>query len=322
MPDITYLSASSALSAGPTLVDSSHRHGATGVAVTDTRIVLTFSEAIAVDRFAIVVTDQNGYMLRQETGADGLHVIGNQLFIKPEGFFTSGSYTISLPAGAVTSLAGLAYSGPDHISFSTTQAVADGTGGNDLLIGGQGQRVDGGAGIDTAQYSGFWGEYTITAAGEGYTVQRASGGALDTLVGVERLLFQERAIALDTDGTGGQAYRLYRAAFDREPDQAGVGFWIGQLDRGLSLQDAAQGFLASTEFQDLYGSAPSDAQLVDQLYRNILHREPEPDGYAFWVDRLDKGVGRDVLLAAFSESQENLDATAELIAHGFSYVPY
>lgn len=322
MSDITYLSASSALIAGPTLVDSSHRDGATGISVTDTRIVLTFSEAISVDRYAVVVTDQNGYMLRQETGVNGIHAIGNQLFIKPEGFFASGSYTISLPAGSVTSLGGNAYSGPDHISFSTARAVASGTGGNDLLIGGQGTRVDGGAGLDTAQYGGYWGEYTIKSAGAGFTVQRASGGVTDTLVGVERLLFQERAIALDLDGTGGQAYRLYRAAFDREPDQGGVGFWIHQLDRGLSLQDAAKGFLASAEFQGLYGSAPSDEQLVHQLYVNILHREPEQGGYEFWVDRLGDGVGRDVVLAAFSESQENVDATAELIAHGFSYTPY
>lgn len=322
MSDTTYLSASSALMAGPILLDSSHHDGATGVAVTSTRIVLTFSEAISVDRYAIVVTDQNGYMLRQETGVNGIHTIGNQLFIKPEGFFASGNYTISLPTGSVTSLAGSVYSGPDHISFSTAQAVASGSGGNDLLIGGQGKKVDGGAGIDTAQYSGFWGEYTIKSASEGFTVQRSNGGATDTLVGVERLLFQERAIALDIDGTGGQAYRLYRAAFDREPDQEGVGFWIHQLDRGLSLQQAAQGFLASPEFQGLYGSAPSDEVLVHQLYRNILHREPEQGGYDFWVDRLGDGVGRDVVLAAFSESAENIHATADLVAQGFSYTPY
>jgi len=318
----TTISGASARVAGPTLIGSSHANGATGVAVTDTRIVLTFSEAIAVDRYAVVVTDQNGYMLRQEIGANGMHAAGNQLFIKPEGFFTSGSYTIELPAGSVTNMSGNAYAGPDRISFSTAQAVASGSAGNDLLIGGQGKRVDGGAGIDTAQYGGYWGEYTIKHVESGFTVQRSNGGVTDTLAGVERLLFQERAVALDIDGNGGQAYRLYRAAFDREPDQGGVGFWITQLDRGLALQDAAKGFLASAEFKDLYGGAPSDELLVGQLYRNILHREPEQGGFDFWVARLEEGMSREHLLVSFSESNENVDAVADLIAHGFSYQPY
>ena len=41
---------------------------------------------------------------------------------------------------------------------------------------------------------------------------------------VERLRFSDGNVALDTDGTAGQAYRLYRAAFARE---------AGQRRRGL-----------------------------------------------------------------------------------------
>lgn len=311
-----------AASAGPTLVASSHPDGAAGVRVTDTRIVLTFSEAIAVDRYAVAVTDANGYLLRQDGGSGGVHAIGNQLFLQPEGFFAPGTYTIELPGGSVSGLSGNLYAGPQRLSFSTTQALAAGTAGDDLLAGGRGARIEGGAGIDTAQYAGYWGEYTIGRQGEAFTVRHGSAGVVDTLAGVERLLFHERAIALDLDGNGGQAYRLYRAAFDREPDQPGVGFWIAQLDRGLDLAEAARGFLASQEFQDLYGSAPSDELLVGQLYRNILHREPEQGGFDFWMARLQDGLAREEVLVAFSESAENVDAVAELVAHGFSYVPY
>lgn len=56
---------------------------------------------------------------------------------------------------------------------------------------------------------------------------------------------------------------------------------------------------------------------------NILDRDPEPAGYAFWLDALDrKLVDLPSLLAQFSESNENRVAVAELVASGVSYQPY
>ena len=52
----------------------------------------------------------------------------------------------------------------------------------------------------------------------------------DTLVSVERLVFSDVTVALDLDGVGGQAYRIYKAAFDREPDSGGLGYWIAQME--------------------------------------------------------------------------------------------
>lgn len=310
--------------AGPVLVSSTHANGATGIQVTDTRIVLTFSEEIAVDRYAIVVTDARGYMLRQEYSAvnSGAHAVGNQLVIKTEGFYTPGTYTIELPGMAVTDRVGNGHLGPERITFSTVQAVANGTAGNDLLAGGKGAKLDGGAGLDVAQYAGYWGEYTIMRLPDGVTVRHSQSGATDTLAGVERLVFQERAIALDIDGNAGQAYRLYRAAFDREPDQAGVGYWISALDHGASMTDISAAFLRSEEFQDLYGTGLSNTELVGEMYHNILHRDPDQGGFDYWVGRLDEGMAREKLLYSLSESTENVAAVAELVAHGFTYTPY
>jgi hypothetical protein len=38
--------------------------------------------------------------------------------------------------------------------------------------------------------------------------------------------------------------------------------------------------------------------------------------------RLDDGAGREQVLAAFSESVENVAALQNLIGNGFDYVPY
>ncbi|PYD07078.1 protease, partial [Pseudomonas savastanoi pv. glycinea] len=127
--------------------------------------------------------------------------------------------------------------------------------------------------------------------------------------GVERLHFTDGALALDIGGAAGQAYRVYRAAFDRTPDLGGVGFWISRLDAGATLDDIAAGFVASGEFAALYGSAPSNEEIVLRLYRNVLDREPDQGGYAFWVDVLDSGrAGLNTVLAQFSESAENREA--------------
>lgn len=53
---------------------------------------------------------------------------------------------------------------------------------------------------------------------------------LDVLKNVERLNFKDGAVALDIGGNGGVAYRLYQAALNRAPDQAGFNYWVNVLN--------------------------------------------------------------------------------------------
>lgn len=214
----------------------------------------------------------------------------------------------------------------------------DGGPGNDLLQGGAGNDIlrgsggndtlQGGDGLDTAIYSGLRAQYETDAGGAVYDTDLFSLGDLrggmhdgrDLLANIERLTFADGALAFDMAGAGGQAYRIYRAAFDRAPDEVGLGYWIAALDRGASLGAVAGGFAASKEFRDLYGAAPSHVDVVALLYRNVLDREPDGDGFAFWVDVLD--AGRDTVagvLASFSESAENINAVAQIIGQGIAY---
>jgi len=75
-----------------------------------------------------------------------------------------------------------------------------------------------------------------------------------TATGFERVNFSDGSLALDINGDAGQAYRLYQAALDRTPDAVGLGYWISALDGGTSLNTAAADFIASSEFQQLYGT--------------------------------------------------------------------
>lgn len=178
--------------------------------------------------------------------------------------------------------------------------------------------VDGGAGIDTAVYSGSRASYTISHnADNSYTV--SGGGVSDTLVNVERVQFSDAKVAIDVNGDGGQAYRLYQAAFDRAPDTAGLGFWINALDHGAALNDVAQGFVASAEFSSKYGSL-DDLGFVNQLYQNVLHRAGEQAGVTYWDGHLAAhDLTRAQVLAFFSESPENQANLVATIQNGMTY---
>jgi len=194
----------------------------------------------------------------------------------------------------------------------------------DTLHGGaNGGMIDGGGGLDTVIYQGSASAYRIAHGGAGFTISHGGPGAVDTLVDVDRIKFADATVALDIDGTGGQTYRIYQAAFDREPDKVGLGFWIGKMDHGTSLASVAQGFVDSAEFRDLYGAAPTNADLVGKFYQHVLHRPAEKAGFDYWVGVLDNhAAGLADVLVAISESPENRDALAAVIGDGFAYTPY
>jgi hypothetical protein len=210
-----------------------------------------------------------------------------------------------------------------NLSASTLPDIA-GDAGNNALAVPTGAAVasvlalDGGAGFDTAVYTGARANFMVAQDGSGFSVTDARGDHA-TLHGIERVQFGDAMVALDIDGTAGQAYRLYQAAFDRTPDKAGLGYWIEMLDHGQTLQDAARDFAASPEFTSLYGASLSDAQFVDALYQNVLHRPAEGAGYDFWVSSLQI-VSRADVLVNFSESAENQAQVVGSIQNGIDYL--
>jgi hypothetical protein len=204
--------------------------------------------------------------------------------------------------------------------------VAAGTGNDRITLLDNGHAVDGGSGLDTVVLTDTRTQVTIHhgAAGQpAYTVTDADG-KVDQLTNVERLVFADGgAYALDIDGNAGTAYRIYQAAFNRTPDTTGLGFWINALDHGQTATSMAQGFVNSAEFQQAYGTAPANLDLVTKFYQNILHRAPDSGGLNFWVDALN-GHAASVpdVLAAISESAENKAALVGVIGDGFAYTPY
>ena len=197
--------------------------------------------------------------------------------------------------------------------------------GNDLIIGGAGTnvvRID--ASLDRFEIVATQVQDPMTQQwSPGYRVRdTADQLGEDLLVGIERLQFTDGVIALNTSGVAAQAYRLYKAAFDREAESAGLGFWVHTLEAGAALTDVAGGFIGSTEFEDRYGANPSDDAFIELLYNNVLDRAPDDAGYAFWQEAMSQGLTREQLLLEFSESTENQANVAGSIANGIEYLPF
>ncbi len=212
-----------------------------------------------------------------------------------------------------------------NVTFTVNSALNKlGTAGSDQLTGTAGNNaLSGLGGIDTAVYAGARSNYTVALDTNGYTVNAKTGtDGLDALIGVERIKFSDANVAIDINGIGGQAYRLYQAAYDRAPDLGGVGFWIAKMDQGVSFSAVAAAFLDQPEFISLYGANSTNTTFVSKLYQHVLHRPLDQAGADFWVKQLDNGTARGEVLKGFSESNENVAQLVGTIQNGFEYIPF
>ncbi|CAN0249906.1 unnamed protein product, partial [Phaeothamnion confervicola] len=222
----------------------------------------------------------------------------------------------------------------ENVNGSVYSDTLRGDSGRNMLQGLNGDDViTGGDGIDTSIYQGARGDYVISLLPgvqvAGVPPTRSVGDSAldrdgnDTVSGIERLLFSDGILAFDNLPTdiAGKGYLLYRAAFDRAPDAAGLGYWIRALERGQDYGAVvAASFIASEEFIRLNGANTSNAEFVNLLYQNVLHRAGDAGGFAYWLDELNNGGARSNMLASFAISDENYNAVVPLISDGIWFV--
>jgi len=174
--------------------------------------------------------------------------------------------------------------------------------------------------VDGAVLRGPLANYTLSRQGGVLTIVDRTGlDGTQTVRAPLRIDFTDVTLAFDVDGNAGQAYRLYRAAFNRQPDAGGLKYWIGAMDGGVDAEAMARAFVKSGEFTSLYGAAPTHAQIIQAIYRNVLHRAPDEGGAAYWTQALVNGLTVERLLLDFSESPENKAQVAAEMALGIAY---
>lgn len=111
----------------------------------------------------------------------------------------------------------------------------------------------------------------------------------------------------------------YQTVFGRAPDGAGLTYWTGQLQAGLSARDLLHAFMASPEFMAGTGAA-SDAGFASAIEFNA-EGGPDPAGVAYWTAALAGGVARVDVVAAYAASPGVAAQVAPLVTSGGIAVP-
>lgn len=92
-----------------------------------------------------------------------------------------------------------------------------------------------------------------------------------------------------TDETAARNFidRLYQGLLHRQPDDAGMNFWLNRLTDGATVQDILEGFLNSQEYLSM-NKSPSDTIL--DFYWGFLGRAAEDAGYKYWMKQYQDGM--------------------------------
>ena len=241
-------------------------------------------------------------------GVDVLYGMGGDDVIVGEG----GNDAMLAGAGDDTVRAG---PGDDRLFGAAGGDTLFGGDGNDTIDGGEGDDlIDGGGGVDSSLYASAFRLYSLT----GNPVATASiegPDGVDSPSLVENLVFLDGRRTFDPADFMAQAYRLYFATLDREPDALGLNYQSARLDAGTSLVDVASGFVNSPEFQATYGPL-DDTQFVELLYQNVLDRGAAPDEIAYHVGRLQSGASRADVVVGFSEAPEHIQKHIDAVNAG------
>jgi len=124
---------------------------------------------------------------------------------------------------------------------------------------------------------------------------------------------------------------LYVSYFDRAPDYDGLSYWERHGEEYISagkseydaLKELSAGFASVPTFTDMYSSM-SNEDFVKAFYRNVLGKEGDASGVAYWTGKLDNGESRSDMVVEYMDivlsfdpanypnlSQAELDAATE-----------
>lgn len=95
--------------------------------------------------------------------------------------------------------------------------------------------------------------------------------------------------------------RLYTCCLEREPDTEGLMYWNENLvNHKMTGTEVAKFFFECAEFTSF---KTDDKEFITRLYRTMLGREPEPEGFAFWMNDITI-ESREQVFMGFARSPE------------------
>jgi probable HAF family extracellular repeat protein len=217
-----------------------------------------------------------------------------------------------------------------------------GAGVNPFVAGATGSATDNGVtGFQSVAFTGGYDAVVLPGARSSYQLQIAADGATkitDTTNGTSIQVTGESYLVFDgADNPQGnsdpasaevlfietpaaaQVAELYHAVLGRQPDLAGLEYWLTVEASGGGMQAVAQGLMSSDAFVSLLGGTPSGDSssnaawlaslspnaFVSGLYQYVLNRAPDAAGLAYWRADLAGGDSQANVLLSFATSAEN-----------------
>ncbi|MCQ2534311.1 MAG: DUF4214 domain-containing protein [Clostridia bacterium] len=108
--------------------------------------------------------------------------------------------------------------------------------------------------------------------------------------------------------------RCYQVCLDRNSEQEGKTYWVDKLNNGDACgAQVGYGFVFSQEYSN---KNKTDEQYITDLYRMYFDREPDADGYEYWLYNINNGYSREAVFAGFANSEEfyNLCCEYDVVA--------
>lgn len=107
---------------------------------------------------------------------------------------------------------------------------------------------------------------------------------------------------------------LYELCFDHLPDVEGIRSWELKVESWGNDEQAflklAQSFLASDQYAAVHPDL-NNQQFIDQLYSEGFKRSADLEGRNNWLNCLDNGTPRELVLLDFAESKEMLQVVGQ-----------
>ncbi|HEX5444031.1 MAG TPA: DUF4214 domain-containing protein [Pirellulales bacterium] len=101
---------------------------------------------------------------------------------------------------------------------------------------------------------------------------------------------------------GAVVSRAYHDYIGREPDDAGLNYWVERMQAGLSEEQLDAAFIGSPEYVRDHGG--SDPAWVTGMYHDLLGRSPDAQGLQYWTARLQSGESHFGVALGFAASPE------------------
>ncbi|GIX29643.1 MAG: hypothetical protein KatS3mg124_0115 [Porticoccaceae bacterium] len=138
--------------------------------------------------------------------------------------------------------------------------------------------------------------YPLTAADAGHRFA-ALLTLEDGLGQITELRTEERLVVPELTAELLDLVALYVAIPGRAPDASGLAFWADARAAGQDLAEIAATMWRSPATRALYPDHLTTSEVVAEIYRNVLDRQPDPEGLAFWSDHWESEGPAATLLA-------------------------